>query len=897
MSDDIIKVNSGIIQEIVNIDYGDGVLNFINNDPQLVILFDQPVKGIRMKIKLNSVKNVSYKASVYFAGESDDFNEQNVINFKRKYKYAETESVIVFDGHYKRVRIDLDDSNADMDVEEIVIDPLYNLPNIPKILEKNFTKLSNDEGVLVVTHDLSNTGAPILAFNIAKQLISKSKKVIAVTCSSENNKLEDLYTKNNIPLYKLDDFSELKYFATGCLKQTLFSNDLNQQQNFFLEALRNTGYKRTMVNSVASGKYVKLLKEYDFLILSLIHEMKNTIINYFYEEGKYISQYSDYIVFPDQIVKEDFESIFSKVYGNVYVFPQGVYLDCSIEDIPIENKEVFSILEQTKNKKIILGSGTAELRKGTDLFINAAISLAKMDESFEFVWAGDFYDSNLKSWLQLQIEKSGLSDKIHFIPFISNKNDYKKLLSRACAFWLTSREDPFPSVALEAMSFGVPIFGFKDSGGFNTMADNRKAVIIDWFDISQLSKKTFDYFNEDRMRKNINQGEIKSFLNSLNFEEYVEKIVKILNKDSIIEPDFNIYFYQNGDRKHYFDLQLPQSNLSQKMHSLSKARFKKVKLNKSQVVLLDTKIGSDNIGDDIIMSYCENICNNLFRKSELIHVPTHIYDEQSEHMQDKLKILCGTNILYKEMEISKQLSLPKDMSNMKNVCLLGVGMQELGLEKKPSEYTIKLLKLMLNNNFIHSVRDKQTKNFLESIGIKNVVYTSCPTMWELSPEKCERINRRKSNNVLTTITDYKMDKNNDEFMLSTLKKEYDKVYIWIQGQLDYEYLQQLVNTKEFILVPPTLGALDKVLEINDLDYVGTRLHAGIRSLNKLHRSLIISIDNRAREMAKYTNLPIIEREDIRNMLVEWIYNDQKIDICLPMEEINKWKNQFCSSSK
>jgi len=129
-------------------------------------------------------------------------------------------------------------------------------------------------------------------------------------------------------------------------------------------------------------------------------------------------------------------------------------------------------------------------------------------------------------------------------------------------------------------------------------------------------------------------------------------------------------------------------------------------------------------------------------------------------------------------------------------------------------------------------------------------------------------------------------------MLNTLKNEYDKVYIWIQGQLDYEYLQKIVNTKEFILVPPTLKALDEVLEKEDLDYIGTRLHAGIRSLNKFHRSLIISIDNRAREMAKYTNIPVMERVDMKNNLVEWIYSNQETNIQLPINEINLWKNQF-----
>ena len=146
--------------------------------------------------------------------------------------------------------------------------------------------------------------------------------------------------------------------------------------------------------------------------------------------------------------------------------------------------------------------------------------------------------------------------------------------------------------------------------------------------------------------------------------------------------------------------------------------------------------------------------------------------------------------------------------------------------------------------------------------------------------------------MLTTVTHFNVDQDNDIFMLKTLQNEYDKVYIWIQEKLNYEYLQHLINTKEFILIPPTLEALDKILEIKDLDYVGTCLNAGIRSLNTLHRSLIISIDNRTRELAKDTNIPVIERTELKDQLIKWINTDYETKIMLPEKEIETWKKQF-----
>ena len=125
-----------------------------------------------------------------------------------------------------------------------------------------------------------------------------------------------------------------------------------------------------------------------------------------------------------------------------------------------------------------------------------------------------------------------------------------------------------------------------------------------------------------------------------------------------------------------------------------------------------------------------------------------------------------------------------------------------------------------------------------------------------------------------------------------MKEHYSKVYIWIQGLKDYEYLENLVDLDEFEIIPPSIEELDKILKTEELDYIGTRLHAGIRSLNMNHRSLIVAIDNRARAIHKDTNLPILERNDLKESLLEQIYQSRKTDIQLPLEKINQWKNQF-----
>ncbi|HCI6570395.1 TPA: polysaccharide pyruvyl transferase family protein, partial [Klebsiella variicola subsp. variicola] len=121
-----------------------------------------------------------------------------------------------------------------------------------------------------------------------------------------------------------------------------------------------------------------------------------------------------------------------------------------------------------------------------------------------------------------------------------------------------------------------------------------------------------------------------------------------------------------------------------------------------------------------------------------------------------------------------------------------------------------------------------------------------------------------------------------------------KVYFWVQGSKDYVYFNSFGDVvKDIIVVPPNLYDFDKVLNSNEsLEYIGTRLHAGIRALQKKRRSIIISVDNRAEEKKKDFNLKVIPR-DMSSSDYCKIYSEEfDTKITLPNSEIEKWKTQF-----
>jgi polysaccharide pyruvyl transferase WcaK-like protein len=221
---------------------------------------------------------------------------------------------------------------------------------------------------------------------------------------------------------------------------------------------------------------------------------------------------------------------------------------------------------------------------------------------------------------------------------------------------------------------------------------------------------------------------------------------------------------------------------------------------------------------------------------------------------------------------------------------MGVGWWQY--QKKPNLYTKILLNKVLSSDKTHSVRDSYTEKQLKSIGINNVLNTSCPTMWKLNKEHCSDIPNTKGENVLMTLTNYNKDPECDKKIIDVLNKSYKKVYFWIQAYEDYLYLKKLNYLNSVILVDPTLNSLDNILGSKEsLDYVGTRLHAGIRAMNFKRRSIIIAIDNRATEKSKDFNINIVQRKNIDTKLSDIINSKFNTNILLPVKNINKWKLQ------
>lgn len=148
-----------------------------------------------------------------------------------------------------------------------------------------------------------------------------------------------------------------------------------------------------------------------------------------------------------------------------------------------------------------LMSGTSIYRKGIDMV--PAIAKHLKEQGAAIVWLGN----SSKSGTDLMIEKEIMAHNLDNVFFLGKKTaDYYDYMDVADGFVLTSREDTFPLVALEALALGKPIVSFNSGGAAEMISAGLGKVVNSW-NVSDLADAmkyvslNFSQFDKDQLKK------------------------------------------------------------------------------------------------------------------------------------------------------------------------------------------------------------------------------------------------------------------------------------------------------------------------------------------------------------------------------------------------------------
>lgn len=309
-----------------------------------------------------------------------------------------------------------------------------------------------------------------------------------------------------------------------------------------------------------------------------------------------------------------------------------------------------------------------------------------------------------------------------------------------------------------------------------------------------------------------------------------------------------------------------------------------------QIALLDTSVATRNVGDEIIMDSVRREAALMFPEFVQRSVPTHerLGARSRELLKEsQVRLAGGTNLVGPPMAYHRLWKIgPAELLRSPNATLMGCGWRRYQARTLP--YSRLLLNHALSSVGLHAVRDSFTAKKLNQAGIENTIVTGCPTTWQLTPEHIAKIPPEKGEAAIIVLNGKKDPIGFGVALLTLATKLYDRVYFWPQMVPDMRYEEKL--PEGIVRVNPTLEAYDRVLREEDkLDYLGSRLHAGIRALQHSRRTFIFELDNRATEMGKSLSLPTVPTQVDERVLTDLIETPQELRVRIPADKIAEWK--------
>jgi glycosyltransferase involved in cell wall biosynthesis len=392
---------------------------------------------------------------------------------------------------------------------------------VKKIKCMNFI---NKPSLLLVAHDAHPHGAQNLILNMAK-IFSQDLGVNIEMVVLGGGPLLPEYEKY-ATLHILDGFD-----ADG--KQSIKT----------AKKLFEMGLRHAICNTTVTGLFVPVLKKIGFEVVTLIHELPKLIKdNNLQQHCRALAQYSDKVVFPAAQVRDGFIGFTDLDSDKVEIKPQGMFRKNKFIGAGSPARAKAKLLSRWNiplDARCIVGIGYADYRKGIDIFIEMAMQVLKDEPETYFIWVGH-WDASIEAEIKTKVALCESSSKFIFPGLDFDSDVY---YAAADIYALTSREDPFPCVVLEALAMAVPVVAFDGAGGFSELLERAGGVLVPAFETEEFARGIISLLRNESERKRLGVEGQKLIDQDFSFRRYLFSLLGMLGynlpKVSVIVPNYN----------------------------------------------------------------------------------------------------------------------------------------------------------------------------------------------------------------------------------------------------------------------------------------------------------------------------------------------------------------------
>jgi glycosyltransferase involved in cell wall biosynthesis len=368
---------------------------------------------------------------------------------------------------------------------------------------------SNHGGVIVVSHDAHFAGAPMLALNLTRVLIEEIKV--------------------NVVVFLLGPGALQPRFEALCDVHT-FGRDpdaIRKLTDVALSLKTERGFNFAFCNTVVTGKVCQALEKVDIPVIALVHELGASIEKMkLHEEAEALARNARKIVFPGHLVQEEFSRYGRVAQDNTVLMHQGVFYTNPYQGKrAIARKRFEKLYGNIGNSLLVVGAGYGDMRKGIDIFVRVARAICLTYDNLIFTWIGDI-EPNCARSLSLKFDRHG-SGTLRFVGLEPVTSNYLAAIAAADIFFLPSREDPFPSVVLDALHAGTPVLAFRNVGSFEDILDENNSVLANFLDENSIRSSIKHFCETPGLLRSLQENTLKRAAKLRTMAQYGRNLLEL----------------------------------------------------------------------------------------------------------------------------------------------------------------------------------------------------------------------------------------------------------------------------------------------------------------------------------------------------------------------------------
>lgn len=327
---------------------------------------------------------------------------------------------------------------------------------------KKFEEKYGGVEILFINHEESRTGAPKILFSVAEHFKKLEKKIAMVSLA-----------KSTMHEEFVSAFDPIVYPA-----------DLYPYETAYSHAQKVIEYIKPKVvyaNSITSFEYAQTAKRMGIKTIFHVHELKIAFENCLGSTQRAIfRECADIFIVPSPLVRDYLVIELHCDKEKVIHIPEFIDVE-KVRELAKEKsiEDVRSELDIAPNHKLVLALGSFNYRKGADIFVAMAKQLTEQNFPAKFVWIGN---KVIKDPFVVDFASNS-----QYFTFLHEKVNPFPYLAAADVLALPSREDPFPLVALEAITLGIPIVTFADNGGVHEVISGNGVTVSPLGDVVQFT--------------------------------------------------------------------------------------------------------------------------------------------------------------------------------------------------------------------------------------------------------------------------------------------------------------------------------------------------------------------------------------------------------------------------